>query len=257
MKRSVVVRQQIGVSREALYRACTTARGMAGWQADEADGDATPGGSVLLSWPALGLAVRLRVGEVLPGKRVVYEVGPARLIIDVDDGSISLCHEGLRSADEEAGMRSAWQTALAVLGHGLVHYPGQSRFVRWFLQSARTTPELCHFYFTEPTGLHQWLCTEGELGPRGAPVALRLLSGATLNGEVLANLPGRDLALGWRDHHSALVMRTFPAPREPSERLVALCWSQWQIEKFDEEYERVFEMALTRLVRVFKHRGDA
>jgi uncharacterized protein YndB with AHSA1/START domain len=257
LKRSVVVRQEIGVSRETLYRACTTARGMSGWQADEVDGDATPGGTVSLSWPALGLGVRLRVGELVVGRRVVYEVGPARLIIEIEDGSISLCHEGLRNADEEAGMRSAWQTALAVLGYGLVHYPAQPRFVRWFLQPARTTPELCHFYFSNPMGLSQWLCTDGELGPQGSPVVLRLLSGATLTGEILANLPGRDLALGWRDHHSALVLRTFPAPRDPNERLVALCWSQWQIEKFDEEYERVFEGALARLVHTFKHRGDA
>jgi uncharacterized protein YndB with AHSA1/START domain len=257
VKRSVVVRQEIDVSRESLWTACTTARGMAGWQADVVEGNAQLGGVVSLSWPALGLGVRLRVAELVEGERVVYEAGSARLTVELSSGAVALRHEGLRSEDEADGMRSAWQTALAVLGQGLLHHPGEPRFVRWFFSPARTTSELCHFYFTEPEGLRQWLCAEGGIGPTGSSIQLRLMSGATLTGQVLANTPDRDVAFSWEPHQACVVMRTFPSPQKSDQRLVAVSWSEWEEERFDEPTERFFDSALERLSRAFARCGSA
>lgn len=228
MSRCITVRRSVSASCNRLWRECATARGLTRWQADAVVGDATQGSVLTLSWPAMGLSVRVHVAQSVPDKCVVYEVGSSRLTIEVADGEVALTHEGLRSEDEEDGMVSAWRTALGVLDHGLSCHPDAARHVRWFLQPVPTTPGFAHVFFTDAAALAQWLTVSGSVPSDGGNCQLMFAWGESLTGRVLANTAERDIALTWSEKaDSCLVFRTFPSPRSSNERLLALSWSQY------------------------------
>jgi hypothetical protein len=137
VSRSIFVRQLVAVTREELWAACATARGMSKWQADVVFGDAATAESIKLSWPALKLNLELHVEEVVPFERVVLMVGPSRLTLEIEPGVVLLTHDGLRNDDEEDGMRSAWRTSLALMAHGLCKHPNRERRVHWITQPAK------------------------------------------------------------------------------------------------------------------------
>lgn len=206
----------------------------------------------------MGLSVRVHVAESVPDERIVYEVGSSRLIIEVEEGSVALTHEGLRSDDEEDGMRSAWQAALGLLEHGIVHHPNLPRHVRWFLQPVTASAGFAHLYFTEQAALAQWLTRSGAIGEIGTECHLALNWGAQLTGRVLANVPERDLAVSWLEEaESCLVFRTFPSPRSADERLLALCWSVYGRPDFSEQTTQGLQAAVERLGRVLNRAGSA
>jgi uncharacterized protein YndB with AHSA1/START domain len=255
---SITVRRSVSASRNRLWRECSTARGLMRWQADTVVGDATSGSILTLSWPAMGLSVRMHVAKSIPDKCVVYEVGSSRLTIEVDDGEIALTHDGLRSDDERDGMVSAWRTALGVLDHGLKCHPDMPRHVRWFMQPVQTTPEFAHVFFTDAAALAQWLTTSGGVPRDGENCRLTLAWGETLTGQVLANTVERDVALTWSEQsESCLVFRTFPSPRSPDERLLALAWSQYGSPAFSESSAQGLQASLDRLVRLLSRMGNA
>jgi hypothetical protein len=221
-------------------------------------GEVAQGSALTLSWPTMGLSVRVHVAESIPDKRVVYEVGSSRLMIDVADGTVSLTHEGLRTDDEEDGMKSAWRTALGLLEHGILHHPNQSRHVRWFLQPVTTSAGFAHVHFTEAAALTQWLTTAGGIGEDGASCSLALAWGSQLTGTVLANVPERDVAISWTEEaESCLVFRTFPSPRVAEERLLAVCWSIYGRPEFPQQSTQGLQSALERLGRVLSRAGIA
>ncbi len=221
-------------------------------------GEVAQGSALTLSWPTMGLSVRVHVAESIPDRRVVYEVGASRLMIDVGDGTVSLTHEGLRTDDEEDGMKSAWQTALGLLEHGILHHPNQNRHVRWFLQPVVTSAGFAHVHFTEEAALAQWLTSRGAVGADGATCRLSLTWGAQLTGTVLANVPERDVAISWTEEaESCLVFRTFPSPRATEERLVAVCWSMYGRPEFPQQGTQGLQSALERLARVLGRAGIA
>jgi hypothetical protein len=206
----------------------------------------------------MGLSVRVHVAESIPDQRVIYEVGSSRLVIEVGDGSISLTHEGLRSEDEEDGMKSAWRTALGLLEHGLLHNPNQTRHVRWFLQPVTASAGFAHMHFTEEAALTQWLTTSGGIREDGSECNLALAWGAHLSGKVLANVPERDVAISWTEEaESCLVFRTFPSPRSTDERLLAICWSIYGHPDFPEQSTQGLQSAIERLSRVLSRAGVA
>ncbi len=258
VSRSIFVRQLVAATREELWEACATAHGMSRWQADVVFGDAATSDSITLSWPALKLSVELEVEEIVPNERVVLVVGPSRLTMEIEPGVVRLTHEGLSSADEEDGMRSAWRTSLGLLAHALSKHSIRERRAHWITRSAKTSPELCHVYFTDPAALNQWLTQAGAVGQEGSGMTLKLMTGETITGDVIANTPNRDVAFTWQEQtDSYLVLRTFPSPREPDERLLALCWSRWLPGPFPESTARFLEAALTRLARVLERPGSA
>lgn len=258
MSRSILVRQLVSASREELWAACSTARGLSAWQADSARGDAQSGESVTLMWPALHLNVRLEVKEMVPGERLVLMVGPSRLTMEIEPGQVRLIHEGLRSEDEEDGMRSAWRTSLGLLAHGLMHHRGRERRVHWITRTAKVSPPISHLFFTERAALGQWLTRAGEIGLEGTELDLELLTGERLTGDVIANTPDRDVSFTWREEaDSYLVLRTFPAQGGPDERLLALSWSRWDSQPYPEETRKNLELAFDRLVRTLSRKGDA
>lgn len=258
MSRRITVQRSVSASRNRLWKECATANGLTRWQADTVVGDATRGGVLTLSWPAMGLSVRLHVAQSIPDKCVVYEVGSSRLTIEVDDGKVELTHEGLRSEDEEDGMVSAWRTALGVLDHGIQCHPDRQRYVKWFLQPANTTASFAHVYFTDPAALAQWLTRAGSVPSEGHDCKLEFLWGEPLTGQVLANTPERDVAITWKEQSdSCLVFRTFPSPRAPDERLLAISWSQYGNPDFPESSAQGLQAALDRLCRVLSRMGSA
>jgi len=258
VSRSITVHRSVSANRNRLWKECATANGLTRWQADTVVGDATRGGILTLSWPAMGLSVRAHVAQSIPEKRVVYEVGTSRLTIEVDDGEVVLTHEGLRSEDEEDGMVSAWRAALGVLDHGIQCHPDRPRYVRWFLQPATTSASFAHVYFTDPAALAQWLTRSGSVPGEGEQCQLDLAWGETLTGQVLANTPERDVAITWKEQaDSCLVLRTFPSPHSPDERLLALTWSQYGNPDFPESSAQGLQASLDRLCRVLNRMGSA
>lgn len=258
MSRCITVHRSVSASRNRLWKECATAHGLTRWQADAVVGDATRGSVLTLSWPAMGLSVRVHVAQSIPDKCVVYEVGSSRLTIEVEDGEVILTHEGLRSEDEESGMISAWRTALGVLDHGIQCHPDLPRHVRWFMQPVATTASFAHVYFTEPAALAQWLTLSGGVPPEGADCQLRLAWGESLTGQVLANTPERDVALTWKEQaESCLVLRTFPSPRAPDERLLAIAWSRYGSPDFPEASAQGLQASLERLCRSLSRMGVA
>ena len=256
--RCITVRRSVSASRDQLWQECATARGLTRWQADAVVGDATRGSVLTLSWPAMGLSVRMHVAQLIPAKCVVYEVGSSRLTIEVDDGEVTLTHEGLRSEDEEDGMVSAWRTALGVLDHGISCHPDRQRHVRWFLQPVNTTPEFAHVFFTDAAALAQWLTHSGGVPEEGSTCKLTFAWGESLTGRVLANTPERDIALTWYEQSdSCLVLRTFPSPRSPEERLLAMSWSRYGSPEFSEPSAQGLQASLERLTRVLSRTGSA
>ena len=206
----------------------------------------------------MGLSVRVHVAQLVQDKCVVYEVGSSRLTIEVGDGEVALTHEGLRSEDEEDGMVSAWRTALGVLDHGISCHPEHPRHVRWFLQPVNTTPGFAHVFFTDPAALAQWLTHSGGVPRDGDECKLQLAWGETLTGRVLANTPERDIALTWSEQsNSCLVFRTFPSPRSPEERLLALSWSRYGSPDFPESSAQGLQASLERLGRILSRTGSA
>jgi hypothetical protein len=258
VSRCITVRRSVSASRSRLWKECATAHGLTRWQADAVVGEATLGSVLTFSWPAMGLSVRVHVAESIPDKCVVYEVGSSRLTIEVDDGKVALTHEGLRSEDEEDGMVSAWRTALGVLDHGIQCHPDQPRHVRWFMQPVNTTASFAHVYFTDPAALAQWLTLSGSVPSEGSECQLKLAWGESLTGLVLANTPERDVALTWKEQsESCLVLRTFPSPRTPDERLLAIAWSRYGSADFPESSAQGLQGALDRLCRNLSRMGSA
>jgi uncharacterized protein YndB with AHSA1/START domain len=258
VSRSILVRQLVSATREELWSACATARGLSNWQADVAHGDAAVGQSISLIWPTLHLNLKLQVVELVPQERIVYSVGATRLTMEIEPGQIRLTHEGLRSEDEEDGTRSAWRTSLGLLAHSLTHHSGHERQVRWVTRSIKVSAPIAHLFFTQPVALEQWFCRYGEIGHEGTEVDLQLRGGELLTGEVLANTPDRDVAFTWREQNqSCLVLRSFPSPSDPEERLVALCWSRWGTGAFPEDTVTHFGHAFDRLARLLNRKGLA
>jgi len=254
----ITVCRPIAASRSELWRECATSRGLARWQADSVTGEVSQGSALTMSWPTMGLSVRVHVAEWIPNERVVYEVGSSRLMIIVSDGTVSLTHEGLRSNDEEDGMKSAWHTALGLLEHGLLHHPNQTRHARWFLQPVTTSPGFAHVHFTEDAALNQWLTSSGGIHEEGTMCRMALAWGAELTGKVLANVPERDVAISWTEEsESCLVFRTFPSPRSSEERLLAICWSIYGRPDFPQESTQGLQSAIERLGRVLSRAGCA
>lgn len=221
-------------------------------------GDATPGGVVTLSWPQMGLSVLMKVAQSVPNERVVYEVGSSSLTLEVGDGEIALTHAGLQAADELEGIASGWRTALGLLDHAIGRHAETQRHVRWFIEAVPTSPGFAHVFFTDASALAQWLTTSGSIPNEGEECRLKLAWGPTLSGTVLANTPERDVAVTWReDADSCLVLRTFPSPRAPDERLLALSWSRYVDSRFPRETTLGFQSSLERLSHVLRRRPSA
>lgn len=211
---------------DQVWLACSSARGLMNWQADEAQGEARKGGVLTLSWLAFGARLELQVLELVPYERIVLGHGDSTVQISLDEGRVHLLHSGPEARADADGLRSSWQLALAQLAHSLERHPGKKRTVQWLLRRMQCSAGAAHLCFTEATLLRRWLGEGNSIDPPGSPYALRLDGGQRLRGRVLAHAPGRDVALSSELHGDAVLgLRTFPLP--DGERIVALSWSEW------------------------------
>lgn len=251
---AVELTQRVHAPRDVIWSACATARGLEGWQADQVQGDVETGQSIVLGWPALGASLVLDVIRVEAPHRVVLRNGDAEVEISIGEGRVDLVHSGFADADDRAGLFASWTVALALLAHFCERHPNRARSVHWLIGPTSCSASAAHTFFTDAGALTSWLTRRGSLPKAGEPHALELASGATLSGRVLANVPGRDVAISWdEDEASALCLRTLPAASE-DERLVALTWSRWTEALPPPERLEEIEAAHARLLRALDRR---
>jgi uncharacterized protein YndB with AHSA1/START domain len=256
--KTIRIARKIPASLDELWRACATPSGIAAWQADEVSGDVRAGETLELGWPDLGVAVRLDVLERAEQRRLVLGHGETRVCFELSEGEIELVHSSHFDEDEEQGTASSWRLALGTLAHYLERFAGRERRTLWLVKPAATSAEAAHAFFTLPDALGAWLGrASASIGEAGARYRIALGSGGTMSGIVLANTPGRDVALRWDEaDQSVITLRTLPAGAE-SERLLVLSWSRWTDPVNAEPLARVLDGALARLAQVLAAPGRA
>lgn len=251
--------QRVAAPIDLVWQMCASARGICGWQADEAEGEAKPGGSLTLHWVAFGARVELTVVDMVRYERLVFRHGESIVEFRFDNQSITLTHRGLSATDDAEGLTSSWKVALAQLAHCVERHPGRQRRVQWIVRNVRATPESIYLAFTDPNLLTLWLTSSGGIPEAGEDYEMWLKSGQHLTGRVLAHIPGRDVLLRCDNVDDALLtFRTFPSPTEADERLVAFVWSEWGPPSSESnELAEDLEAAMERLANLLSTGGDA
>ena len=258
MPDSIEVVLRIDAPRVRLWAALSQATHLEHWQADQAKG-ALDRGRIRLAWPALGVETELFVVEQEPERRLVLASGRSSVTFELEPDALRVTHDGLEDDDERDGVQSSWLVALRVLEHYVTHHFGKPRSVHWTVTPAPSTAAAVHVFYSDQHALNAWLTKSGTgIGQAGSQCAITLGWGEPLSGRVLANTPGRDLAITWQEQNdSVLVFRTLPSPLAAGERILALCWSHWECQKQDEATRRQFEAALARLKQLLATRGQA
>jgi uncharacterized protein YndB with AHSA1/START domain len=257
--RTIRISQKIPASLDALWLACATPSGIAGWQADQVTGVVQPGETLGLGWPDLGVSIRLDVVELLEGRRVVFGHGQSRVRFEVREGEVELSHSAPFEDDEEIGTESSWRLALGTLAHYLDRYAGQERETVWLVKPAKTSAEAAHAFFTLPDALAAWLGrASAPIGAVGTRYRIELGAGGSMSGVVLAHTEGRDLALRWDEaNYSVITFRTLPSPVGEQERLLVISWSRWAELDNAERIAGELDGALARLVQRLGAAGAA
>jgi uncharacterized protein YndB with AHSA1/START domain len=259
MKPVLQIQQAVGASPDAIWKAFATPRGLARWQADEAEGEAKEGGLLRLHWLAFGATVDLLVLECVPQRQLRLRRGNTEVVFTLQDKCVSFTQFGLDPGDDLEGLRSSWQVALAQLAHSVERHPGRRRHVDWVVRSTRTQPETLYSFFTEPAFLNLWLGHSDTPLVRGQSYNLSLHSGLAISGKVLSSNPGRDIALTCENLDDAvLVWRSLPHPENEAERVVAMSLSQWgKTTRNGARLTEQLDQALGRLTTLLGTRGQA
>ena len=149
--------------------------------------------------------------------------------------------------------------AIRLLEHYVTRHFDTPRSVHWAVAQAQGTAAAAHVFFSDQHALNAWLTKHGTgIGAADSRCRLALRWGEQLSGQVLANTPGRDLAITWEERNdSVFVFRTLPSPLAPDERILALCWSHWGCHQDDDATRRHFEAALAGLQQLLANRGVA
>jgi len=215
----------------------------------------------VLGWPALGVAIELRVERVEPMKQLVFRSDDASLELNFREGQIELRHSAqFEDDDEREGTLSSWRMALATLAHYLEQHDGRARTVHWAVERSQASIADAHAFFTLSGAQRGWLTrtsTGSGIGDVNSEVALDLAWGPSLTGRVLAHTPPRDALISWREtNHSLLALRTLPCPGSSSERLLVATWSTWDMPE-TAHISAQLAAALQRLAQLHKHRASA
>lgn len=253
------LQQPVGAAPEVIWKAFATPRGIARWQADEAEGETKEGGLLRLHWLAFGASVDLQVLECVPQRQLRLKRGNTEVVFTLQDKCVSLTQYGLEAGDDVEGLRSSWQVALAQLAHSVERHPGRRRHVDWIVRSTRTEPETLYSFFTDPTFLNLWLGQCEVSLVQGQRYQIALHSGLTIAGKVLSSVPGRDVALTCETMDDAvLVWRSLPHPGGTDERVIAMSLSQWgKASRAGARLTEQLDSALGRLTTVLDTQGRA
>ncbi|MEP7050154.1 MAG: SRPBCC domain-containing protein [Pseudomonadota bacterium] len=258
--KTIYVEQTVHAPLARIWRACTEAHGLAAWQADEITGVVSPGSQLRLRWPSLGVAIELKVEQLEPMRRIVFQSEDSQLELKIAANRVSVEHRADFDDDESEGTLSSWRLSLATLAHYLEHHDGRTRAVHWAVQRAAASLEDAHAFFTLAGAQSGWLtrsAAANNVGAVGSEIALELAWGPSLNGQVLSHSPPRDVLLSWKEtNHSLLALRTLPCPQARNERLLAATWSTWDVPDTAPTLAQL-QAALSRLSRILDNRATA
>ena len=227
------------------------------WFVDRAFGDVRPGGVMTwvfekfnyeIPYPVLEAESpnRFVLGGELPGRP------PFRLEVTIhhDGGEtvVRLFNSGFRDGaewdDEYQGVSSGWRTSLALLKYYLEHNFGIAKQSFLAMHQAKFTYESIRPWFTERSKLAEWLTTDGAVSAVGSPFELRLQSGETVRGTVMADT-GHELVLSWDTENIVLELKAFAAG--PG-KMVAIRATGWGADDtWMRKLEAVCEAAVVRL----------
>ena len=252
---------RIDASPEAVWDAWAKPEEIARWFVDAAEGEMAAGETVTWIWEAFGYRIPIEVYEAQRGEYLAFGGEPPgrppalqEVTIAREGGTtvLRLVNSGFLEGpdwDEElAGTDSGWELALATLAHYLERYRGRDRTHRLEMRPVEQAPyDAVVPLYTTRAGLESWVGGAARPGAeplhRGAPAALDLGDGLTLDGEVLAAAP-HELLLSWPETDGVLGLKAFKAG--PS-RSVALDWSSWGAGDRVAEVERWMTVAVDRL----------
>jgi uncharacterized protein YndB with AHSA1/START domain len=251
--------QPIAAAPDLIWRALSSPQGLARWQADEAAGDVSEGGSVRLSWDAFGANIELKVLTCVPHQRLRLRHGVSEVEFTLSEHNLSFTQYGLEPGEDVDGLRSSWTVSLAQLAHSVERHPGRRRHVDWAVRLATAAPETLHLYFTEPELLRLWLGEADAALQPGGSYRCTLHTGAQLTGKVLALVPGRDVALTCDNlGEGVIILRSIPNPLDAGLRIVAASVSQWgRPTRFASKLVEQLDAALGRLANMSAAIGSA
>jgi uncharacterized protein YndB with AHSA1/START domain len=259
LKPALTIHQPVSAGPAVVWKAIATPRGIARWQADEAEGDIKEGGLLRLHWLAFGASIDLQVLECVPHRQLRLKRGSTEVVFTLQDQGVVLTQYGLEPGDDLDGLRSSWQMALAQLAHSVERHPGRRRHVEWIVRTTQTQPEALHSFFTDPTFLNLWLGQCSETLVQGQRYELALHSGLTIAGKVLASVAGRDVALACETmDDSVLIWRSLPHPENTAERVIAMSVSQWgKVSRAGARLIEQLDAAQGRLTAILASLGQA
>ena len=193
-----------------------------GWFADDARGEAVPGGEIIHVWKAFGMEMSHEVlAAERPHRLVLQAFSPQgipftqEMRIERKEGKtvLRLVHSGFGAdADwgkEYDGVDSGWKMAFGVLGLYLERYFGLPRHTFTLIRPAAFDFAAAHRLFSSDEGLSRWLGRARGMGEVGSEVELTLDAGETAQATVLVDT-GTEVLLSWPPAEGALELKAFP-----------------------------------------------
>jgi uncharacterized protein YndB with AHSA1/START domain len=221
---------------EAVWAAWAEPEHVRRWFSDDARGELKPGGEIVHEFEGHG-EHRYRVIEVDAPDRLVLEGemdGRAfRQVTEIrKEGGVTvlrLVHSGFGPADPDSeivqGIDSGWTMALAVMKHYVEkHFGRDKKAVPVFRPARFEYGRLLNDLYLDGEGLARWLTESGTGIQGGKPVRLRLESGRTVTGSVLA-LTDHEVAVTWPEVEGVLEFKAFGAG--PNQRVLGLRLITW------------------------------
>lgn len=251
---------RIPAAPEAVWSAWAEPQHVRRWFSDDAHGRLEPGGELVHEFRGHG-EHNYRVLEVDPPRRLVLDGemdGRAfRQVVEIrrEGGTtvLRLVHSGFGSQDPDSeiaqGIDSGWTMALAVLRHYVERYFGRDKVSIPVFRPARYDyDDLRSGRYLDAEGLGTWL-TDGAAGiDDSGPVGLRLRSGRTLTGSVLA-CTGHEVSVSWKEIEGVLELKAFGTG--PEQRFLGVRVLSWGVGVDTAEALRgEMEEAVARLVSV-------
>jgi uncharacterized protein YndB with AHSA1/START domain len=225
---TVHIEQPVAAAPDLIWKALSSAQGLARWQADEASGEVREGGTVRLSWGAFGANVELKVVACVPHQVLRMRHRDSEVEFSLSHHQVQFAQYGVEPGEDVEGLFSSWTASLAQLAHSIERHPGRRRSVEWMVRTTSAAPETLHLFFTQPALLRSWLGEAARPLALGETYEWTMHSGTRLTGRVLALVPGRDVALSCDNLGDGLiVLRSIPNPLDKRARFVAASVSQW------------------------------
>lgn len=201
---------------EEVWKAWTDSASISRWFTDDARGEAVPGGTLVWVFRGFGeMPYPVAVAEP-PGRLVLAGEIPGRgpfaleILIEQTGGvtTVRLVNSGFRDGadfeEEYEGVRSGWDTSLALLRHYLERHQGQARHASLVVRPSALSAGELYRCFGDADALATWLTRRGALGEAGARAELELRDAGRLTGRVIA-ATGREKSVTWEEEDGAVL----------------------------------------------------